>query len=442
MKVALPMHETDIEREQILELAGKYSKSRFEKSPEFIAEKTHVPVSGKLIGKEDIQHAVDACLDGWFTTGRYAKQFEKEFAQYMNQRYCILTNSGSSSNLLALTTLTSPQLGDRQLKPGDEVITVAAGFPTTVNPIIQNNLVPVFVDVNLDDFGIDVELMEKAWSPKVKAIMLAHTLGNPFNLEKVTAFAKKHNLWLIEDCCDAVGSRYNGEMVGTYGDIATTSFYPAHHITMGEGGAVLTNSVKLKKIIESFRDWGRDCWCATGTDDTCGKRFDWQIGDLPHGFDHKYIYSHIGYNLKLTDMQAAIGVAQLQKLEQFIQQRNDNFNFLKENLQSLEKYFLLPTASANSEPSWFGFPILVKNESPISRNELVKKLTGKNIGTRLLFGGNLIKQPAYKHISSRVVGNLQNTDEIMKNVFWVGVQPSLSVEQKEYLVKTIQNVFE
>ena len=442
MKVALPMHETDIEREQILELAGKYSKSRFEKSPEFIAEKTHVPVSGKLIGKEEIQHAVDACLDGWFTTGRYAKQFEKEFAQYMNQRYCILTNSGSSSNLLALTTLTSPQLGDRQLKPGDEVITVAAGFPTTVNPIIQNNLVPVFVDVNLDDFGIDVELMEKAWSPKVKAIMLAHTLGNPFNLEKVTAFAKKHNLWLIEDCCDAVGSRYNGEMVGTYGDIATTSFYPAHHITMGEGGAVLTNSVKLKKIIESFRDWGRDCWCATGTDDTCGKRFDWQIGDLPHGFDHKYIYSHIGYNLKLTDMQAAIGVAQLQKLEQFIQQRNDNFNFLKENLQSLEKYFLLPTASANSEPSWFGFPILVKNESPISRNELVKKLTGKNIGTRLLFGGNLIKQPAYKHISSRVVGNLQNTDEIMKNVFWVGVQPSLSVEQKEYLVKTIQNVFE
>jgi len=436
------MHETDIEREQILELAGKYSKSRFEKSPEFIAEKTHVPVSGKLIGKEEIQHAVDACLDGWFTTGRYAKQFEKEFAQYMNQRYCILTNSGSSSNLLALTTLTSPQLGDRQLKPGDEVITVAAGFPTTVNPIIQNNLVPVFVDVNLDDFGIDVELMEKAWSPKVKAIMLAHTLGNPFNLEKVTAFAKKHNLWLIEDCCDAVGSRYNGEMVGTYGDIATTSFYPAHHITMGEGGAVLTNSVKLKKIIESFRDWGRDCWCATGTDDTCGKRFDWQIGDLPHGFDHKYIYSHIGYNLKLTDMQAAIGVAQLQKLEQFIQQRNDNFNFLKENLQSLEKYFLLPTASANSEPSWFGFPILVKNESPISRNELVKKLTGKNIGTRLLFGGNLIKQPAYKHISSRVVGNLQNTDEIMKNVFWVGVQPSLSVEQKEYLVKTIQNVFE
>ena len=277
--------------------------------------------TGKIIGTEEIQYAVNACLDGWFTTGRFAEKFEKKFAKYMKQRHCILTNSGSSANLLALSALTSPQLKERRLNPGDEVITVAAGFPTTVNPIIQNGLVPVFVDINLDDYGIDANQLDRAWSPKVKAVMLAHTLGNPFNLEKVTEFVKEHNLWFIEDCCDAVGSTYNGKMVGTFGDMTTVSFYPAHHITMGEGGAVLTNSPKLKKIVESFRDWGRDCWCSTGKADTCGKRFDWHLGELPHGYDHKYIYSHIGYNFKLTDMQAAIGLAQLKKLDSFISKR-------------------------------------------------------------------------------------------------------------------------
>ena len=394
-----------------------------------------------MIGKEEIKLAVDASLDGWLTTGRYAAKFEKDFAKYMEQRFCLLTNSGSSANLLALSALTSPQLNERQLKPGDEVITVAAGFPTTVNPIMQNGLVPVFLDVNLDDYGIDVEQLDKAWSPKVKAVMLAHTLGNPFNLDKVTEFVKKHNLWLIEDCCDAVGSKYYGQMVGTFGDIATTSFYPAHHITMGEGGAVLTNSPKLKKIIESFRDWGRDCWCAPGTDNTCGKRFEWQLGDLPMGFDHKYIYSHIGYNLKLSDMQAAIGVAQLDKLDTFIQKRKENFQFLHKGLQPLEKYISLPKAAVNTDPSWFGFPILVKESSPLNRNEIIKILAEKNIGTRLLFGGNLLKQPAYKNISSRIIGNLSNTDEVMKNVFWIGVQPNLSKNQLNYILKTLMGIY-
>lgn len=428
-------------RGQILDLAGEYAKEAIEKEKDFIPGATHVPVSGKLIGKEEIKLAVDASLDGWLTTGRYAAKFEKDFAKYMEQRFCLLTNSGSSANLLALSALTSPELNERQLKPGDEVITVAAGFPTTVNPIMQNGLVPVFLDVNLDDYGIDVDQLDKAWSPKVKAVMLAHTLGNPFNLDKVTEFVKKHDLWLIEDCCDAVGSKYGGQMVGTFGDIATTSFYPAHHITMGEGGAVLTNSPKLKKIIESFRDWGRDCWCAPGTDNTCGKRFEWQLGDLPMGFDHKYIYSHIGYNLKLSDMQAAIGVAQLDKLDTFIQQRKENFQFLHKGLQPLEKYISLPKAAVNTDPSWFGFPILVKESSPLNRNEIIKILAEKNIGTRLLFGGNLLKQPAYKNISSRIIGNLSNTDEVMKNVFWIGVQPSLTDEMKEYIMETFMEIF-
>ena len=428
-------------RAKILEMAGEYAKLVFHKENEFIPGKTHVPVSGKLIGKEEIQFAVDSCLDGWFTTGRFAEQFEKEFAKYMNQRFCLLANSGSSANLLALSALTSPQLGDRQLKPGDEVITVAAGFPTTINPIIQNGLVPVFVDVNLDDYGIDVELMEKAWSPKIKAIMLAHTLGNPYNLEKVTEFAKKYNLWFIEDCCDAVGTKYKGEMVGTFGDLSTVSFYPAHHITMGEGGAVLTNNPKLKKIVESFRDWGRDCWCAPGKDNTCGKRFDWQLGDLPHGFDHKYIYSHIGYNLKLTDMQAAIGVAQLKKLDTFIEQRKENYQYLYDNLQSLEKYLMLPTSADNANPSWFGFPIMVKGKSPIHRNVIIQKLTEKNIGTRLLFGGNLLKQPAYKELASGENRIYKNTDKVMNNVFWIGVQPSLTNAMLNHTINSLQQIF-
>ena len=431
------MPETETLRNKILGLTGEYAQSVFEQEPGFIPGETHVPVSGKLIGKEEIKFAVDACLDGWFTTGRFAKQFEKEFAKFMNQSYCLLTNSGSSANLLALSSLTSPHLKEKRLKPGDEVITVAAGFPTTVNPIIQNGLVPVFVDVNLNDFCIDVKQMEKAWSPNVKAVMLAHTLGNPFNLKKVTEFVKKHNLWFIEDCCDAVGSTYDGKMVGTFGDLATVSFYPAHHITMGEGGAVLTGSPLLKKIVESFRDWGRDCWCAPGNDNTCGKRFDWQLGDLPHGYDHKYIYSHVGYNLKLTDMQAAIGLAQLEKLEKFIQQRKDNFQFLKNNLQSLSDFLALPEPTENSDPSWFGFPIRVKKKSPFSRNKLVKNLNANNIGTRLLFGGNLMKQPFYKNINSRTHGKLENTNTVMENVFWLGLHPALKREMLECIIDTL-----
>jgi CDP-6-deoxy-D-xylo-4-hexulose-3-dehydrase len=428
-------------RQQILELAAEYARDEFESQKPFIPGETHIPVSGKVIGSEEIQFAVDACLDGWFTTGRFAEQFEKEFAKYMQQRHCILTNSGSSANLLALSALTSPQLEDRQLQLGDEVITVAAGFPTTVNPIIQNGLVPVFVDVNLDDYGIDVEQMEIAWSPKVKAVILAHTLGNPFNLEKVTEFVKKHNLWFIEDCCDAVGSTYNGQMVGTFGDLATVSFYPAHHITMGEGGAVLTNRPKLKKIVESFRDWGRDCWCEPGNDNTCGKRFDWQLGELPHGYDHKYIYSHVGYNLKLTDMQAAIGLAQLKKLDQFIKQRKDNFQFYYENLQSLSEYLSITEPAKNAEPSWFGFPIRVKEGSRKSRDEIIQSLNARNIGTRLLFGGNLTKQPFYKGLNSRISGQLYNTNIVMKDVFWIGLSPMLSSNQLKYIIKSLLRNF-
>ena len=441
MKIKSSVSNKERLRKQILDLAGEYARNIFEREQKFIPGETHVPVSGKLIGKDEIQYAVDACLDGWFTAGRFAEQFEEEFAKYMDQRFCMLTNSGSSANLLAISALTSPQLGDRCLKPGDEVITLAAGFLTTVNPIIQNGLIPVFVDVNLDDYGINVEQMEAAWSPKVKAVMLAHTLGNPFNIEKVTEFVKKQNLWFIEDCCDAVGSTYKGQKVGTFGDLATNSFYPAHHITMGEGGAVLTNSPKLKKIVVSFRDWGRDCWCATGKNNTCGKRFDWQLGDLPHGFDHKYIYSHVGYNLKLTDMQAAIGLAQLKKLDQFIQQRKDNYQFLYENLQPLNEFLSLPKPSENSNPSWFGFPIRVKENSPLTRNEIVKGLNAKNIDTRLLFGSNIIKQPAYREVRYRKVGKLEKTNKVMSDVFWVGIQPNLTEKMKKFLVEQLSKMF-
>ena len=435
------MIDPNNDRFEILKLVEDYAISNFEMKKKFIPGETHVPVSGKLIGAEEIKHAVDSCLDGWLTTGRYAAKFEKDFAKFMNQRFCLLTNSGSSANLLAMSALTSPLLGDRQLKPGDHVITVAAGFPTTVNPIIQNNLIRIFVDVNMDDYGIDVDKMEQAWSPKVKAVMLAHTLGNPFNLEKVCEFVKKHDLWLIEDCCDAVGSTYDSMMVGTFGDIATASFYPAHHITMGEGGAVLTNSPKLKKIIESFRDWGRDCWCAPGVDNTCRKRFEWQKGNLPFGFDHKYIYSHIGYNLKLTDMQAAIGLAQLKKLNLFIEKRKENFNYLNKNLEKLCDYVILPRSNKKSNPSWFGFPIFVKEDSPIDRNTIVKKLSELNIGTRLLFGGNLLKQPAYIKIFNNDKNLFPNTDKIMNNVFWIGVQPNLSNDQIDFVIDSLSNLF-
>jgi len=420
-------------RQKVLELVEEYAREEFESEKPFIPGKTHIPVSGKVIGREEVQYAVDACLDGWFTTGRFSEQFEKEFAEYMEQRFCLLTNSGSSANLLALSALTSPQLEDRRLKPGNEVITVAAGFPTTVNPIIQNGLVPVFVDVNLNDYGIDADQLEDSWSPKVKAVMLAHTLGNPFNLEKVTEFVKKHNLWFIEDCCDALGSIYDGKMVGTFGDLATISFYPAHHITMGEGGAVLTSSPKLKKIVESFRDWGRDCWCATGKANTCDKRFDWQFADLPHGYDHKYIYSHIGYNFKLTDMQAAIGLAQLKKLDQFISKRRVNYQYLYEKLNYLSDLLVLPEPANNSDPSWFGFPIRIKEESPVQRDEMIQYLSQRNIDTRLLFGGNLMKQPAYEKVTIRKVGHFINTDIVLNQVFWLGVTPLLTEHQLSYV---------
>jgi len=427
-------------RSQILTLTDQYANAVFEKKNKFIPGESHIPVSGKDIGLQEIRFAVDSCLDGWFTTGRFAKQFEKKFSQFMNQRFCSLTNSGSSANLLALSALTSPILGDRRLKPGDKVITVAAGFPTTINPIIQNNLVPVFVDVNLDDYGISAEKMRAAFTPRVKAVMLAHTLGNPFDLRSVIKFVEKYNLWLIEDCCDAVGSKYDNKMVGTYGDLATVSFYPAHHITMGEGGAVLTNSPKLNKIVESFRDWGRDCWCDPGVDNTCGKRFDWKLGKLPHGFDHKYIYSHIGYNLKLTDMQAAIGLAQLEKLTEFIKKRKNNFHFLYENLSKFTDFIKLPEPAKNTNPSWFGFPIRVRGKSPLKRNEIVKMLNEKNIGTRLLFGGNLLKQPAYIDVL-KINGDFTNTDIVMNNTFWIGLQPNLGREELNYVIKTFNFIF-
>lgn len=428
-------------RAKILELVAEYSSEAFPEK-RFIPGESPVPVSGRVFDGADVQSLVDSSLDFWLTTGRYAHQFEIEFARFFKMRHAILVNSGSSANLLALTSLTSPLLGERQLKPGDEVITVAAGFPTTVNPIFQNNLVPVFVDVDIPSYNVDASQLEAAVSEKTKAVMIAHTLGNPFNLEAVTEFCRKHDLWLIEDCCDAVGATYKGQPVGRFGDIASVSFYPAHHITMGEGGAVLTDKPKLKKVIESFRDWGRDCWCDPGKENTCGKRFNWQLGDLPHGYDHKYIYSHIGYNLKATDMQAAVGVSQLKKLPGFIEQRRANFNYLKQQLGHLQQYFMLPEATPNSEPSWFGFPIYVRPGAVFTRTEAVRWLEAHKIATRLLFAGNLIRQPAYRAQKYRVVGDLARTDEVMERVFWVGVYPGLSQPMLDYVCEILTQLCE
>jgi CDP-6-deoxy-D-xylo-4-hexulose-3-dehydrase len=384
-----------------------------------------------------MQAVVDSALDGWFTTGRWAKEFEKKLARFVGVRSASLVNSGSSANLVALSALTSPKLGDRQLKPGDEVITVAAGFPTTVNPIFQNQLVPVFLDVTLPTYEIDVTQLEAARSDRTKAVMIAHTLGNVFNLDAITAFCKKYNLWLIEDCCDALGSTYKGQKVGTFGDIATLSFYPAHHITMGEGGAVLTDKPALQVLIDSFRDWGRDCWCEPGVDNTCGKRFDWQLGTLPCGYDHKYTYSHVGYNLKATDMQAALGVSQIDKLPQFIARRKENFAYLKAALKPLEDVFVLPVAGEHADPSWFGFPIAVKPGSPFTREQLTRELDAKKIGTRLVFAGNLLRQPAYEGLKYRTVGDMSGSDYVMNQVFWIGVFPGLTTEMLDYIVKTM-----
>jgi len=426
-------------REAIRQLTTEYYQEAYAEKP-FTPGESSVPVSGRVFDERDMFSVVDSGLDFWLTAGRFSDLFEFKFAKFVGVRDARLVNSGSSANLVAVSVLTSPTLGERQLKPGDEVITVAAGFPTTVNPIIQNRLVPVFVDVELGTYNVDVSQLEKALSPKTKAIIFAHTLGNPFNLGAVSEFARRHNLWLIEDCCDALGSTFNGRRVGTFGDMATFSFYPAHHITMGEGGCVGTSQPKLTKLIESFRDWGRDCWCAPGKDNTCGKRFDWQLGTLPHGYDHKYTYSHIGYNLKVSDMQAAAGVAQLEKLEGFIAARKSNFDYLTTQLRPLLNLFRLPHATPGSDPSWFGYPIAVRPEAPLKRDEVIRFLNSRKIGTRLLFGGNLLRQPAYKDIEKRVVGDLPISDFITDHVFWIGVYPGLTRPMLDYVVESLHEV--
>lgn len=426
----------DILRAQIIDLVQEYYKAAFP-TQKFIPGESSIRYAGRVFDDEELVNLVESALDFWLTSGRFARQFEQEFASFFGLRHAILVNSGSSANLLALCALTSPKLRERHLRPGDEVITAAAGFPTTVNPIVQCKLVPVFVDVIIPTYNVDVSQLEAALSERTRAVMLAHTLGNPFDLTAVVDFAQRHNLWLIEDCCDAVGATYRGQKVGTFGDLATVSFYPAHHITMGEGGCVLTDKSLLKTLVQSFRDWGRDCWCEPGKENTCGKRFGWQLGDLPYGYDHKYIYSHIGYNLKLTDMQAAIGVAQLKKLAGFIKARRRNFQTLYEGLRDMEDFFILPEATPGSEPSWFGLPLAIRPEAPFTRNQVVQYLEKHKIATRLLFGGNLVRQPAYCNdsVQYRVIGDLKNSDFVMNQVFWIGVYPGLSQEMLEYILE-------
>ncbi|MDG0026273.1 lipopolysaccharide biosynthesis protein RfbH [Trinickia sp. Y13] len=424
-------------REQIAELVAQYAQLAFEPTA-FDAGVSAVPPSGKVIGVRELQHMVEASLDGWLTTGRFNDAFEKRLREFLGVKHALTTNSGSSANLLAFSALTSSKLGDRAIRPGDEVISVAAGFPTTVNPILQFGAVPVFVDVHLPTYNIDPAKIEAAITPRTKAIMLAHTLGNPYDLATITALAKKHGLWLIEDCCDALGSTYGGKLVGTFGDIGTLSFYPAHHITMGEGGAVFTNNDELRSIIESFRDWGRDCYCAPGKDNTCGKRFCWKLGNLPAGYDHKYTYSHLGYNLKISDMQAACALAQMERVEDFIAARKRNFARLKAGLAECEQFLLLPEATENSEPSWFGFPITIKPAAGVNRVDMVQYLDQHKIGTRLLFAGNLTRQPYMLGRNFRVSGDLVNTDIIMNDTFWVGVYPGLSDEMLDYVIERIR----
>jgi CDP-6-deoxy-D-xylo-4-hexulose-3-dehydrase len=425
-------------RQQISHLVEQFAATSLASKP-FVPGQTAVPPSGKLIGPEELQAMVEASLDGWLTTGRFNDLFEQKLAKFLGVKHLMTVNSGSSANLVAFSALTSPKLGDRTIKKGDEVIGVAAGFPTTVNPILQFGAVPVFVDVELGTYNIDSSKIEAAITSKTKAIMLAHTLGNPYNLDVITALCKKYKLWLVEDCCDALGTTYKGQLVGTFGDIGTLSFYPAHHITMGEGGAVFTNNDELKMIAESFRDWGRDCYCRPGVDNTCGKRFCWKLGTLPEGYDHKYTYGHLGYNLKITDMQAACGLAQLDKAEHFIQRRKENFAYLKKRLATCEEFLLLPTAAENSDPSWFGFPITLKDNAPVTRLDLLTYLDENKVGTRLLFAGNLTRQPYMQHQHYRVSGDLKNTDIVMNNTFWIGVQPALTEEMLDYAVTKIEN---
>lgn len=423
-------------RAQIRALVAEYHAAAFPATP-FVAGERPVPVSGKVFGAEELQHVVDAGLDFWLTTGRFAAQFEREFAQWMDVRHAILVNSGSSANLLAVTALTSPTLGARALQPGDEIITLAAGFPTTVNPIIQNRCVPVFLDITLPDYGVDLEALERARSAKTRAVIFAHTLGIPFDAAAVRAFCDRHGLWMIEDCCDAVGATWNGRKVGTFGDLATVSFYPAHHLTMGEGGCVLTSQPKLRNIVESFRDWGRDCWCEPGKDNTCGKRFAQQFGTLPPCYDHKYVYSHIGYNLKATDLQAAVGVAQLARLDAFIRRRRENWTYLRRALSPVEDVLEFVTPPAASAPSWFGFLMRVRDDAPFDRHRLVRHLEQHGVATRLLFGGNLLRQPAYAGIEHRTVGALPNSEAVMRGAFWIGCYPGLGVDALQHAANTI-----
>jgi CDP-4-dehydro-6-deoxyglucose reductase, E1 len=426
----------DALRQQILELTAQYYDLAFPKKP-FLGGISQIPVSGKVFDESELTNLVDSSLDFWLTSGRFAHEFEEEFAKVMGVKHAMLCNSGSSANLLAVSALKSDRLGKRALVDGDEVITLAAGFPTTVNPIVQNRLIPVFIDCELGTYDATAEKMQAAISPKSRAIVMAHTLGNPFNLDAVMQLAKENNLFVIEDSCDAVGAMYDGKPVGSFGDLSTASFYPAHHVTMGEGGCVQAKTASMRKIVESLRDWGRDCWCPTGHDDTCGRRFDWQLGGLPYGYDHKYTYSHIGYNLKLTDMQAAVGVAQLKKLPEFIAARRKNFNRLYQSLKKYEEFFILPQTTPKSEPSWFGFLLTVRPGAPFTRFEIVQHLESRRVATRQLFGGNLLAQPAYQNIEHRISGHLTNTDIVSTSTFWIGVYPGLTDEMIDYMIATI-----
>lgn len=426
-------------RGEILDLVEEYAKSAHGEQP-FVAGQSPIHVSGKVYGPSEMRALVDASLDFWLTTGRYNDMFEKRLASVFGLRYALTTNSGSSANLLALSSLTSPLLGKQALRPGDEVLTVAAGFPTTVNPSLINGLVPVFVDIDIPTYNVSPSKLAEAVGPKTRAIMIAHTLGNPFDLGEVTRIAKEHDLWLVEDCCDALGSTYQGQSVGTFGDVGTLSFYPAHHITMGEGGAVFTNNALLRRALACIRDWGRDCWCDPGMDNTCGKRFKWRLGTLPEGYDHKYTYSHLGYNLKITDMQAAVGFAQLDRLPGFVEARRRNFRRLKEGLSDLQEFLILPEATPGSDPSWFGFLLTVREDAPFSRNDLTRPLNQQGVATRNLFAGNLTRQPYMIGRNFRIVGDLTNTDRVMNQTFWIGVFPGLTDEHVDFAVERIHRI--
>lgn len=433
------MRPLDEIKSDIFSLVEEYYNNRFAEKP-FKPGITHIPVSGKVTDAKDIQTLVDSCLDGWFTTGRFNRKFEEELAKYIGVKHALTVNSGSSANLVAVSALTDERFGARTIKPGDEMISVAVSFPTTLNPWITYGVVPVFLDIDIPTYNVDISKLEEALTPKTKAIMIAHSLGNPFNVKAISEFAKKHNLWLIEDCCDALGAKFDGQHVGTFGDIGTLSFYPAHHITMGEGGAVFTNNDDLKLVMESFRDWGRDCYCESGKDNTCGKRFMWQLGNLPYGYDHKYTYSRIGFNLKITDMQAALGLSQLSKLDSFVATRRRNYDRLKAGLADLQDKLILPEPTPGAEPSWFGFLITVKKEAGMDRNTFVDKLTRNKIATRLLFAGDIRKQPYFIGREYRTIGDLPNTEIILNDTLWIGVTPMINDEMVDYMVKVIHDI--